>query len=61
MVCPRLSGKRPESGTFLEINHHSAIGVIGMEEGLGEYYKEQRKFFISLLIGSSVLGLGENT
>ena len=39
--------KCPDSDTLLEINHLVGIGVIGMEEGLGEYYKEQRKFFTS--------------
>lgn len=39
--------KCPDSDTLLEINHLSGIGVVGMEEGLREYYKEQRKFFTS--------------
>lgn len=46
MVCPRL-WKCPDSDTLLEINHLLGIGVIDIEEGLGEYYKEQRKFFTS--------------
>lgn len=48
MLCLRLSWKCPDSGTLLEINHHSGIGVTGIEERLGKYHKEQRKFFIKL-------------